>query len=138
MINWVLVMGKNIWLELQTYLTIFTSCIRVCIGSYKNNDIIDMCRHLQNISIGINNIVNMRPRHSTRLVWTDKCFESFSTCNPNTCSHWLTQSQKEADMYHLSIIGWHTLYFSSYWLSLKDLSLLYMSRLRWKLVQVEN
>ena len=64
MINWVLVIGKNIWLELQTYLTIFTSCIRVCIGSYKNNDIIDMCRHLQNISIGINNIVNMRPRHS--------------------------------------------------------------------------
>ena len=58
-------MGKNIRLELQTYLvTIFTSCI----GSYKNNDIIDMCRHLQNISIGINNIVYMRPRHSTRLV----------------------------------------------------------------------
>ena len=40
-----------------------------------------------------------------RLVRTDKCFVSFSTCNPNTCSHWLTQSQKEADIYYLFIIG---------------------------------
>ena len=72
------------------------------------------------------------------LVGTDKCFVSFSTCNPNTCSHWLTQSQKEADIYYLFIIGWHTLYFSSYWLSFIDLTLLHMSRLRWKLVLVEN
>ena len=76
--------------------------------------------------------------HSALLVRTDKCFVSFSTCNPNTCSHWLTQSQKEAEIYYLFIIGWHTLYFSSYWLSFIDLSLLHMSRLGWKLVLVEN
>ena len=40
-----------------------------------------------------------------RIDRTDKCFVSFSTCNPNTCSHWLTQSQKEADIYYLFIIG---------------------------------
>ena len=34
------------------------------------------------------------------------------------CSHWLTQSQKEADIYYLFIIGWHTIYFSSYWLNI--------------------
>merc|ERR1712155_418937 len=72
------------------------------------------------------------------LVRSDKYFVSFSTCNPTACSHWFTQSQKEADIYYLFIIGWHTIYFSSYWLNLKDLSLLHMSRLRWKLVQVEN
>ena len=54
------------------------------------------------------------------------------------CSHWLTQSQKEADIYYLFTIGWHTIYFSSYWLSFIDLTLLHMSRLRWKLVLVEN
>ena len=75
---------------------------------------------------------------TTRLVQTDQCFVSFSTCNPNTCSHWLTQSQKEADIYYLFIIGWHTFYFSSYWLIFIDLTLLHMSRLRWKLVLVEN
>ena len=74
----------------------------------------------------------------SRLVRTDKCFVSFSTCNPNACSHWLTQAQKEADIYYSFIIGWHTLYFSSYWLSFIDLTLLHMSRLRWKLVLVEN
>ena len=36
------------------------------------------------------------------------------------------------------IIGWHTLYFSSYWLNILDLSLLHMSSVRWMLVQVEN
>ena len=77
-------------------------------------------------------------QHYARLVRTDKCFVSFSTCNPNACSHWLTQAQKEADIYYSFIIGWHTLYFSSYWLSFIDLTLLHMSRLRWKLVQVEN
>ena len=41
----------------------------------------------------------------SRLVQTDKCFVSFSTCNPKTCSHWLTQSKKEADIYYLFIIG---------------------------------
>ena len=88
-------------------------------------------------ALGINNC-DIGVHHHPHLVRTDKYFVSFSTCNPNTCSHWLTQSQKEADIYYLFIIGWHTLYFSSYWLSFKDLSLLHMSRLRWKLVQVEN
>ena len=41
----------------------------------------------------------------TPLVRSDKYFVSFSTCNPTTCSHWLTQSQKEADIYYLFIIG---------------------------------
>ena len=39
------------------------------------------------------------------LVRSDKYFVSFSTCNPTACSHWLTQSQKEADIYYLFIIG---------------------------------
>ena len=39
------------------------------------------------------------------LVRSDKYFVSFSTCNPTTCSHWLTQSQNEADIYYLFIIG---------------------------------
>ena len=34
------------------------------------------------------------------------------------CSHWLTQSQKEADIYYLFIIGWHTINFSYYWLNI--------------------
>ena len=41
----------------------------------------------------------------TPLVRSDKYFVSFSTCNPTACSHWLTQSQKEADIYYLFIIG---------------------------------
>ena len=49
--------------------------------------------------------ISHRYSNSTRLVRTDKCFVSFSTCNPNTCSHWLTQSQNEADIYYLFIIG---------------------------------
>ena len=65
------------------------------------------------------------------LVRSDKYFVSFSTCNPTACSHWLTQSQKEADIYYLFIIGWHTIYFSSYWLNILDLSLLHMSSVRW-------
>ena len=75
---------------------------------------------------------------SPPVVRSDKYFVSFSPCNPTTCSHWLTQSQKEDDIYYLFIIGWHTLYFSSYWLSFIDLPLLHMSRLWWKLVLVEN
>ena len=39
------------------------------------------------------------------LVRTDKYFVSSSTCNPTACSHWLTQSQKEDDIYYLFIIG---------------------------------
>ena len=39
------------------------------------------------------------------LVRSDKYFVSSSTCNPTACSHWLTQSQKEADIYYLFIIG---------------------------------
>ena len=39
------------------------------------------------------------------LVRTDKYFVSFSSCNPTAFSHWLTQSQKEADIYYLFIIG---------------------------------
>ena len=72
------------------------------------------------------------------LVRSDKYFVSFSTCNPTACSHWLTQSQKEDDIYYLFIIGWHTIYFTSYWLNILDLSLLHMSSVRWMLVQVEN
>ena len=49
--------------------------------------------------------VDISAEHISRLVRTDKCFVSFSTCNPNTCSYWLTQSLKEADIYHLFIIG---------------------------------
>ena len=41
----------------------------------------------------------------TPLVRSDKYFVSFSTCNPTTCSHWLTQSENEADIYYLFIIG---------------------------------
>ena len=43
--------------------------------------------------------------HTTPLVRTDKYFVSSSTCNPTACSHWLTQSQKEDDIYYLFIIG---------------------------------
>ena len=42
---------------------------------------------------------------ATPLVRTDKIFVSFSSCNPTAFSHWLTQSQKEADIYYLFIIG---------------------------------
>ena len=43
--------------------------------------------------------------HKSSLAGSDKNFVSFSTCNPTACSHWLTQSQKEADIYYLFIIG---------------------------------
>ena len=43
--------------------------------------------------------------HYAPLVRSDKYFVSVSTCNPTACSHWLTQSQKEADIYYLFIIG---------------------------------
>ena len=43
--------------------------------------------------------------HIPPLVRSDKYFVSVSTCNPTACSHWLTQSQKEADIYYLFIIG---------------------------------
>ena len=45
--------------------------------------------------------------HHTPLVRSDKYFVSFSTCNPTACSHWLTQSQKEALLF---IYYWLTHY----------------------------
>ena len=107
-------------------------CRYVLFPNVVSNILVQICRCLSSPAR------HMFSHHCSPLVRSDKYFVSLNTCNPTACSHWLTQSQKEADIYYLFIIGWHTIYFSSYWLNILDLSLLHMSSVRWMLVLVEN